>query len=55
MRKFNKMILVLLAFLFIAGFAFAQNKEEGKQFLNYERYNSAMNMFSKLYLLIPRI
>lgn len=46
MRKFKKMFLVLPAFLF-AGFAFAQSKEEGKRFLYYERYNSAINTFSK--------
>lgn len=47
MRKI-KQISLLASFIFLANVLFAQNIDEGKKFLNYERYTSAQNVFSKL-------
>ncbi len=47
MRKFKKVIL-FLPVLFVVNILFAQSKDEGKRFLYYERYNSAISTFSKL-------
>jgi Flp pilus assembly protein TadD len=47
MKNLRNVFLILPALLFVS-FGFAQSKEEGKRFLYYERYNSAINTFGKL-------
>ena len=47
MRKMNQLFL-LSSFIFFGNTLFAQSIDEGKKFLNYERYTSAQNVFSKL-------
>jgi tetratricopeptide (TPR) repeat protein len=47
MRKM-KQISLLASFSLLASGLFAQSIEEGKKFLNYERYTSAQGVFSKL-------
>ena len=47
MRKM-KQIVFLASFIFLASGLFAQSIDDGKKFLNYERYTSAENVFSKL-------
>jgi tetratricopeptide (TPR) repeat protein len=47
MRKMKKISLLAL-FLFMGNFLFAQSIDDGKKFLNYERYTSAQDVFSKL-------
>ncbi len=47
MQKFKTLMLVLPAFL-LANILFAQSKDDGKKFLYYERYNSAIDVFSKI-------
>ena len=36
-----KQITLLVSFIFLANGVFAQSIEDGKKFLNYERYTSA--------------
>jgi tetratricopeptide (TPR) repeat protein len=47
MRKI-KIITLLSVLLLCCNILFAQNPDEGKRFLYYERYNSAKDVFSKL-------
>lgn len=47
MRKI-KQISLLASFILLGNVLFAQSIDEGKKFLNYERYTSAQNVFSKL-------
>ncbi len=47
MRKI-KIISLLITLLFTGNILFAQNLDEGKRFLYYERYTSAKDAFSKL-------
>src|ERR1700681_4828332 len=47
MRKM-KQITLLASFIFLASGLFAQSIDDGKKFLNYERYTSAQGVFSKL-------
>lgn len=47
MRQMKQMFL-LSSFIFLGNAIFAQSMDEGKKFLNYERYTSAQNVFSKL-------
>jgi Flp pilus assembly protein TadD len=50
MQKMQKMkqISLLLSFIFLGNVIFAQSIDDGKKFLDYERYTSAKNVFSKL-------
>ena len=43
-----KKIGVIASLLLMGNVLFAQSIQEGKQFLNYERYQSAENVFQKL-------
>ena len=43
-----KQITLLASFIFLANGLFAQSIDDGKKFLNYERYTSAQGVFSKL-------
>ncbi|MEP6948246.1 MAG: tetratricopeptide repeat protein [Ginsengibacter sp.] len=43
-----KQFAFLASFIFFANVLFAQSIEDGKKFLNYERYASAQGVFSKL-------
>ena len=47
MRKMKQLFL-LFSFIFLGNILFAQSIDDGKKFLNYERYTSAQNVFSKL-------
>src|SRR6476661_2492876 len=47
MRKINQ-IPLLASFIFLANVLFAQSIDDGKRFLNYERYTSAQGVFNKL-------
>ena len=47
MRKMKQLCL-LTSFVFLGNALLAQSIDEGKKFLNYERYTSARNDFSKL-------
>jgi Flp pilus assembly protein TadD len=47
MQKMNQLFL-LSSFIFLGNTLFAQSIDDGKKFLNYERYTSAQNVFSKL-------
>jgi len=47
MRKMKQFFL-LSSFIFFGNSLFAQSIDDGKKFLNYERYTSAQNVFSKL-------
>jgi tetratricopeptide (TPR) repeat protein len=47
MRKI-KQISLLASLILLGNILFAQSIDEGKKFLNYERYTSAQNVFSKL-------
>jgi Flp pilus assembly protein TadD len=47
MRKM-KQIIFLASFSFLANGLFAQSIDDGKRFLNYEKYTSAKDVFSKL-------
>ncbi|KAA9039140.1 hypothetical protein FW778_09900 [Ginsengibacter hankyongi] len=47
MRKMKQLFL-LCSLSFFGKTLFAQSIDDGKKFLNYERYNSAQNVFSKL-------
>ena len=47
MRKINQ-IPLLASFIFLANGLFAQSIDDGKRFLNYERYTSAQGVFNKL-------
>ena len=47
MRKMKQFFL-LSSFIFLVNTLFAQSIDDGKKFLNYERYTSAQNVFSKL-------
>lgn len=47
MRKMKQLFL-LCSLSFLGNTLFAQSIDEGKKFLNYERYTSAQNVFSKL-------
>jgi predicted Zn-dependent protease len=47
MRKINQ-ITLLASFIFLANGLFAQSIDDGKKFLNYERYTSAQGVFNKL-------
>jgi len=47
MRKMKQLFL-LSSFIFLANILFAQSIDDGKKFLDYERYTSAQNVFSKL-------
>lgn len=47
MRK-TKQIGMLASCIFLGNVLFAQSIDDGKKFLNYERYTSAYNVFSKL-------
>ncbi len=47
MRKMKQLFL-LSSFIFLGNILFAQSIDDGKKFLNYERYTSAQNIFSKL-------
>jgi Flp pilus assembly protein TadD len=47
MRKM-KQIFLLCSLILIGNVIFAQSIDDGKKFLNYERYTSAQNVFSKL-------
>ena len=47
MRKMKQFFL-LSSFIFLGNTLFAQSIDEGKKFLDYERYTSAQNVFSKL-------
>ncbi|MEO8569247.1 MAG: tetratricopeptide repeat protein, partial [Ginsengibacter sp.] len=44
MKKFS----LLASLIMLVNALFAQSIEEGKKFLNYERYMSAQDVFSKL-------
>lgn len=44
----KKISLLSLVFCFFGNFLFAQSIDDGKKFLNYERYTSAQDVFSKL-------
>ncbi|HWH62033.1 MAG TPA: tetratricopeptide repeat protein, partial [Ginsengibacter sp.] len=43
-----KQLFLLFSFIFLGNILFAQSIDDGKKFLNYERYTSAQNVFSKL-------
>ncbi|MEO8413941.1 MAG: tetratricopeptide repeat protein [Ginsengibacter sp.] len=43
-----KQISLVASFIFMGNFLFAQSMDEGKKFLDYERYTSAKDVFSKL-------
>ena len=47
MRKMKQFFL-LSSFIFLVNTLFAQSIDDGKKFLDYERYTSAQNVFSKL-------
>jgi len=47
MRKMKQFFL-LSSFIFLGNTLFAQSIDDGKKFLDYERYTSAQNVFSKL-------
>jgi tetratricopeptide (TPR) repeat protein len=47
MRKM-KQITLLASFIFLVNGLFAQSIEDGKKFMNYERYTSAQGVFNKL-------
>ena len=47
MQKMKK-IGLLASFIFMGNMLFAQSIDEGKKFLNYERFESAQGVFSKL-------
>jgi Flp pilus assembly protein TadD len=47
MRKMKQLFL-LSSFIFLGNILFAQSIDDGKKFLDYERYTSAQNVFSKL-------
>src|ERR1700759_2195832 len=47
MRKM-KQITVLASFIFLANIAFGQSIDDGKKFMNYERFTSAQGVFNKL-------
>jgi len=47
MRKMHQ-IKFLTSFIFLANGLFAQSIDDGKKFLNYERYTSARDVFTKL-------
>lgn len=52
MRKM-KQITLLASFIFSANSLFAQSIDEGKKFLNYERFTSAQGVFNKLLAASP--
>jgi len=47
MRKMKQLFL-LSSFIFLGNTLFAQSIDDGKKFLDYEKYTSAQNVFSKL-------
>ena len=47
MRKMKQLFL-LSSFIFLGNNLFAQSIDDGKKFLDYERFTSAQNVFSKL-------
>ena len=48
MEKMKKIGLMLTSFILLVNVLFAQNIEEGKKFLNYDRFESAAKVFNDL-------
>jgi len=49
-----KKIGFVVSFILMGNILFAQSIEEGKQFLNYEKYESAQGVFQKLLTANPK-